>query len=134
MLKYLYNLGWTYTPDGDKLEKALLNPIRVYALADKYDIRSLRAHSAQIFPGLGHSEYTIGTYEKMVEAHYGQCTEVDSEMGCKIAALLLSTSRQKGSSTRGFIKSERFDVLAKKYPIFSADIILQCRKGDGRLF
>jgi hypothetical protein len=134
MLKYLYNLEWTYTPDGDKLEKLLLDPICVYALADKYDIPGLRARSAQIFPELGHGEYTIGAYEKMIEAHYGQCAKVDSEIGCKIAALLLSTSRRKSSSTRGFIKSESFSALAKKYPIFAADLVLQCRKSDGCLF
>jgi hypothetical protein len=134
MLKYLYDLGWTYTSDGDKLEKSILDPIRVYALADKYDIPGLRARSAQIFPQIGHSEYTTGTYEKMIEAHYDQCAEVNSEMGCKIAALLLSTSRHKGSSTRGFMKSESFSVLTKKYPIFAADLILLCRKNDGRLF
>jgi hypothetical protein len=136
MLKFMYTNEIVLPPvqypnDKTKIDRDILTPIRLYILADKYEIAPLLRHtSSQVAAAMKtHSSLLNGeAVPTIVAAYYNCCTYARSVMGDAIASgLIINPSRWLG-----YGDNEALGSLVVAHSHFAADLILALKKA-GRL-
>ncbi|CAG5161995.1 uncharacterized protein ALTATR162_LOCUS6138 [Alternaria atra] len=136
MLKFMYTNEIVLPPvqcpnHKTKIDRDILTPIRLYILADKYEIAPLLRHtSSQVAAAMNtHSSLLKGeAVPTIVAAYYNCCTCARSVMGDAIASgLIKSPSRWLGHGDK-----EALGSLVIAHSHFAADLILALRNA-GRL-
>ncbi|KAF2123120.1 BTB/POZ protein [Lophiotrema nucula] len=118
MLEHLYTLQYSNKDSSYTVHSGCLVPIGVYALADKYDIPTLKALAAQEFGKNSPSLIMTSDVEQIVKSHYQHLIEVNGELGKVITAFLVAKRSSCNWMSTHFIK------LVKEYPNFGADMAL----------
>lgn len=108
----------------------------MYNLADKYDCENLRGVMVGLFPQPQWkrkppynilTNVCLKTCEKIVESYYPFCAKANSTMGRAI-------TRKIRQDSHGCTADDEFEELLIKYPDFAVDMMLVCRRMDGKLW
>ncbi|KAF2658687.1 hypothetical protein K491DRAFT_253812 [Lophiostoma macrostomum CBS 122681] len=106
----------------DAVDSKILSLVRVYALADKYEVNDVREVICDALPGL----YSPFGKAPWIAVHYDGCAEYDGMMGRALCELLLKKKKTF------FVQSKTCEQLARMYPGFAADMFLACRRTKSR--
>ncbi|KAF2123011.1 hypothetical protein BDV96DRAFT_681599 [Lophiotrema nucula] len=129
MLEYAYSHKYNGesiqdSEDGSSLGN-LLAIIRLYSLAEKYDLPGLREATADHFQS-SCSYPSPEDWVKIVRLYYEVCIKVDGPMGRKVAHSIYRFSI--------FAKTDIFKELVKEFPEFAIDLVLQSTRNNGRIW
>ncbi|EAT76498.2 hypothetical protein SNOG_16126 [Parastagonospora nodorum SN15] len=130
LLYYIYEHVWNATVAGKKNHKSVysfgalsLTPIGVYALADKYGVKGLKACAIDLMP-----QTTAGSVSSSGLALYAfLCVSGGCGMGLHICLLIIKSMPR-------IVKDLEMEKLVAKHPAMGADMYLAARRNDGKLW
>lgn len=138
MLEYFYTSDYdvqTGTPEctqdtqiskATKIEEesyslSLLFHIRIYAMADRYEVPSLQALAADKFREVAKKSWHTAGFLEAIEELYTLTLESDGRMGRTIATIV-HQHRDR------LMESERMKQLIRHFPTFGHDLMLEMRR------
>jgi hypothetical protein len=140
VLYYIYEHEWNMTiakqktpPRSNKFANLTLTPIGVYALADKYEVKGLKACAIDQMPSTARTpslylgDIMILQAQEVVDAHYTQCVSGDCSMGRQICLSIIKLMPHVSKDTA-------MKALVKTHPAMGMDMYLAARENGGKLW
>jgi len=115
--------GTKMAPSAVDIQEYLLDPLELYALADKYDAPVLCANVTRTLSRNLLKAWLNGAQlSSIIRKHYETCITVGNPMSVCITGYIISRYMS------WFATNEEASVLLREYPTFSVDMILSLRQ------